>query len=85
MDIKLITDILFALSAIALMLIEIKWDMQMMQQNSYRNERFTKWLKTSSEYASSGRLMNLVMLMLALSTFMAVSYTHLTLPTICSV
>ena len=70
MDIKLITDILFTLSAIALMLIEIKWDMQMMQQNSYRNERFTKWLKTSSEYASSGRLMNLVMLMLALSTFM---------------
>ena len=66
----LIIGILFAVAAVTLMLTEVKWDMQMMQQNSYRNERFTKWLRTSSEYAGVSRLMDVAMLVLALSTFM---------------
>lgn len=66
----LIVGILFAVAAVALMLTEMKWDMQMMQQNSYRNERFTRWLRTNSEYAGISRLLDLAMLVLALSTFM---------------
>ena len=66
----LIIDILFVIAAVALLLTEVKWDMQMMQQNSYRNERFIKWLKGSSEYAGVSRLADLAMLVLALSTFM---------------
>ena len=66
----MIIDILFVIAAVALLLTEVKWDMQMMQQNSYRNERFIKWLKGSSEYAGVSRLADLAMLVLALSTFM---------------
>lgn len=71
MTFTMIVDILFAITAIALMLVEMKWDMQMMQQNSYRNERFIKWLRTSNDYAGVSRLTDLVMLVLALSEFMA--------------
>ena len=52
----MIIDILFVIAAVALLLTEVKWDMQMMQQNSYRNERFFKWLKGSSEYSGVSRL-----------------------------
>ena len=29
-----------------------KFDLQMMQQNSYRNERYFKWWRMSKDYAS---------------------------------
>lgn len=66
----LIIGILFAVASVVLLFTEVKWDMQMMQQNSYRNERFTKWLRTNSEYAGVSRLADLAMLVLSLSTFM---------------
>ena len=70
MTLDLIIDILFVIAAVAILLTEVKWDMQMMQQNSYRNERFLKWLKGSGEYSGVSRLIDLAMLILALSTFM---------------
>lgn len=63
-------EILFVIASVALLLTELKWDMQMMQQNSYRNERYLKWLRTSSEYSGLSRLLDLAMLVLALSSFM---------------
>lgn len=65
-----IAAIALAVTAILLMITQIKWDLQMMQQNSYRNERFLRWLRTSGECTGAGRLTLLVMLVLALSTFM---------------
>ena len=55
-----------------LMLTEIKWDMQMMQQNSYRNDRYMRWLSGSGEWSSSRRLVDIVMLLLALTPFAVV-------------
>lgn len=46
--------------------IVFKQDMQMMQQNSYRNERYIKWLKMNKESSSSNRLLDIVMLALIL-------------------
>lgn len=46
-----------------------KQDMQMMQQNSYRNERYIKWLKISSDYTSINRLINIAMLVFLFSGF----------------
>lgn len=44
-------------------------DLQMMQQNSYRNNRYFKWWKTNSNYGSVSRLIDLAMLFLLLSNF----------------
>ena len=64
-----IIGLLTAATALLLMLTEMKWDVQMLQQNSYRNERFTKWLQTSGEASSAGRLLDLVLLVLSVSMF----------------
>ena len=41
----------------------------MMQQNSYRNERYTRWLKTSGDTTSWQRLAALCVLLISMSPF----------------
>lgn len=49
--------------------IELKRDLMMFQQNSYRAERYGRWLSTSGDSTSLWRLGGLAILFLTLSTF----------------
>lgn len=44
-------------------------DLQMMQQNSYRNDRYFKWWRMSKDYSSMARIVDLLMLLLLASQF----------------
>ena len=46
-----------------------KFDLQMMQQNSYRNERYFKWWRMSKDYASMSRISDLAVFLLLVSMF----------------
>lgn len=64
--------IITAVAAIALaatLLAELKRDLMMFQQNSYRSERYGKWLSVSGDSTSYWRLGALAILFLTLSTF----------------
>ena len=50
-------------------LAELRRDLMMMQQNSYRNERYTRWLKTSGDTTSWQRLAALCVLLISMSPF----------------
>ena len=50
-------------------LAELRRDLMMMQQNSYRNERYTRWLKTSGDTTSWQRLTALCVLLISMSPF----------------
>ncbi len=43
-------------------------DLQMLQQNSYRNERYARWLTTSGDTLSPRRLFNVVLFLLLVSS-----------------
>ena len=49
MNIEAIVNVVFAVSALFALAVMLKHDMQMMQQNSYRNERYIKWFKQNNE------------------------------------
>lgn len=55
-------------AAIHLLLI-YKVDLQMMQQNSYRNDRYFRWWRKNSDYSSASRMVGLAVLLLMLSQF----------------
>ncbi len=71
MTITLIIDIILAISAVFYLFVVVKRDLQMLQQNSYRNERYKKWLKTNSEYTTTSRMLCMVMGLLLASSFSA--------------
>ena len=55
----------------------VRWmlrDMQMLQQNSYRNERYINWYKSSDESTSIARIVGYLMTVVALGTFAAKSH-----------
>ncbi len=54
--------------AVALVL-ELKRDLMMFQQNSYRNERYRRWLAESKDTTSTMRLIGLVVLFISISIF----------------
>lgn len=58
------------LAAISLVY-ELKRDLMMLQQNSYRNERYVKWLSTSGDTTSAMRLTALIIFFVALTNFSA--------------
>lgn len=60
MDIFAILTIILTIVAIAQLAIVFKQDMQMMQQNSYMNDRYFKWLKMSGDTSSIERLSTIV-------------------------
>lgn len=59
--------IILIIAAVAYLAVMLKWDMQMMQQNSYRNERYLAWLRTSNDYMSMNRIISLAMLFLMMA------------------
>ena len=48
---------------------ELLRDLMMMQQNSYRNERYSRWLEESKDSTSGWRLCGIIVLLLSLTTF----------------
>lgn len=54
----------------AYMLLNFKYDLQMLQQNSYRVERYYRWLKQSSDVGSAWRLVDVALLFLLNSTLL---------------
>ncbi len=49
-------------------------DLMMMQQNSYRNERYMRWLRTSGDTTSYTRLTGLIVALLCLISFSSVTW-----------
>ncbi len=68
MELSTITNIIFVASAVFGFAVMLKHDMQMMQQNSYRNERYIKWFKLNKEAQTLPRLMALLAGVIALFT-----------------
>lgn len=68
-SINFILTILLTLVSAVYLVATYKVDLQMMQQNSYRNNRYFKWWKTNNNYASISRITDLAMLLLLISTF----------------
>ena len=60
--------IVFAVAVVFNLAVMLKYDMQMMQQNSYRNERYIKWFKQSCDSVNMHRLLLMVCLMAGGST-----------------
>lgn len=66
MDIVLTSIVLLAL--VVCLLLETSRDLMMYQQNSYRPERYRRWLSESKDSTSIWRLLALVILFISLST-----------------
>lgn len=64
---ELTINILLAVVAVIYLIFVVKRDLQMLQQNSYRNERYEKWLGMNSEYTSIARLSDIAIILLLLS------------------
>ena len=60
---------LFVVSSLFYLVQRYRVDLQMMQQNSYRNERYFRWWRTNSDYMSPSRLVDLAVLLLLFSQF----------------
>ncbi len=50
------------------MLLEFKRALMMLQQNSYRNDRYMRWLRESEDTTSYSRLISLAVLVISIST-----------------
>ena len=55
--------------ALVNLLLELKRDLMMLQQNSYRNERYMRWLKSSQDTTSMPRLIAIAVLLFSLTSF----------------
>ncbi|MGM9860661.1 MAG: Mur ligase family protein, partial [Muribaculaceae bacterium] len=77
-------DTLLFIIALVLMvachLIELTRCLMMYQQNSYRNERYMKWLSTSGDTTSIPRLIALVLFFLSISVFSNERLTYVSIP-----
>lgn len=69
-----IVYILAAIIVVANMLLEFKRDLMMLQQNSYRNERYMKWLRTSADSTSTVRLLGMAVFLISLVTFTSANW-----------
>ncbi len=66
MELTIVANIIFVASAIFGIAVMLRHDMQMMQQNSYRNERYLKWFKQNKEALDSSRLSAIIVGVIAL-------------------
>ncbi len=76
----LIMSIIATLVAIACYFIEFRRDLMMLQQNSYRNERYNRWLHTSQDTTSVMRLVSGAVVLASMST-LSVPYVAMGLVT----
>lgn len=58
-----------ALTAVASMLLELRRDLTMLQQNTYRIDRYRRWLKASGDTTSAVRLLSMAVVLVALTSF----------------
>ncbi len=67
----MLNTIFILLAAICLinLLEELRRDLMMLQQNSYRPERYMRWLRTSADTTSFPRLVGMAVLLVSLVTF----------------
>lgn len=65
----LVINIILAVAALVYLVLVVKRDLQMLQQNSYRNERYKKWLNMNSEYTTTPRMLCMVMGLLLMTSF----------------
>lgn len=74
-DIRLATVafVIIALVCLSAMLLEFKRVLMMMQQNSYRPERYMKWLSTSGDSTSIVRLLGICAFFFALAMFTGIT------------
>lgn len=61
--------IVIAILAAVNVVFEFKRDLMMLQQNSYRNERYSKWLSTSRDTTSMWRLGAIILFFMSLTGF----------------
>lgn len=61
-EFRLVVFILLSILSIVNLLLELKHDMQMLQQNSYRNERYIKWIRMSDCTSEMSRLIAMAIL-----------------------
>ena len=60
-------SIVLLVIAFALSLVAFRRDLQMLQQNSYRNNRYVNWLKMSGDASSISRIFLLAILMMLIA------------------
>ena len=63
----ILIDIIIAVS----LFYELRRDLMMLQQNSYRNDRYMRWIRTSGDTTSIPRLVALVLVFMGLATITA--------------
>ncbi|MFI3239298.1 MAG: UDP-N-acetylmuramoyl-tripeptide--D-alanyl-D-alanine ligase [Bacteroidales bacterium] len=69
MEILTIIKLVTAVIVLVYLAIVVRRDMQMLQLNSYRNNRYMGWLKMNGDYTSIARLVDLAMVTFMVSTF----------------
>lgn len=84
-DIIDITNVLLLLIVCAYFAVMVKYDVQMLQQNSYRNERYSKWLNQNNESIAFDRIMIYLAFILSLSNFLQSWIVELIVTTILAV
>lgn len=65
------------------MLINFKHDIHMLQQNSYRIDRYWKWISRSGDATSASRLVNLCVLFLLFSTLLSSGINAIIVAAVC--
>ena len=55
--------------ALELLVVELKRDLMMLQQNSYRIDRYIKWLRASGDTTAFPRLIAMALFLLSMATF----------------
>ncbi len=69
MTLIFIIYLLILIVAVQNLVLEIKRDLMMMQQNSYRPERYRRWLKNSGDTTGWARLTAMCVFFLSLVSF----------------
>lgn len=79
----LVLSIIATVAAIACSVMEFRRDLMMLQQNSYRNERYNRWLGSSQDTTSAMRLVSGAVVLASMST-LSVPMVSLALVTLVS-
>ena len=67
--ITLITQVILLVALILYVGVALKYELQMMQQNSYRNDRYWRWMKNNGDSSSPRRLTLNFLLLIACTPF----------------
>ena len=67
--ITLITQVILLVALILYVGVALKYELQMMQQNSYRNDRYWRWMKNNGDSSSPRRLTLYFLLLIACTPF----------------